>query len=79
MKLSFYFDEGRKQLVFTPETDYEKKLLKTVEDSKNKDLSWHWGGFYACQGGWTRHERYSDAMDNLVLVIDEEVLKRKHE
>lgn len=53
MKIAFYMDEGREQIVLTPESEFEKAMLGKLHES-NRQLSIHRGEFYACQGGWTR-------------------------
>jgi hypothetical protein len=66
MKIALYIEDGREQLVLTPESDTEKGILGKLHDA-DRQLSIHRGGFYACQGGWTRHR---DAPDSTILVIE---------
>ena len=54
MKTAIYIDDGALQLVLTPETETDKKVLDTLE--KTDSLQTYRGGFYECQGGWVRQE-----------------------
>lgn len=53
MKVAIYVENGRTQLVLTPETDWEKQATKSISDNPT-NLQVHKGSFYACQGGWIR-------------------------
>ena len=53
MKIALYIEDGREQIVLTPQGDTEKKILAKLHEGSRK-LSIHQGSFYACQGGWTR-------------------------
>jgi hypothetical protein len=52
MKIAYYVEDGREQLVLTPETELEKKMLSLLDG--DKDIKIYKGSFYGCQGGWTR-------------------------
>lgn len=56
MKVALYIEEGREQIVLTPENDTEKMVLAKLEDS-SRTIEIKHGSFYACQGGWTRHKQ----------------------
>ena len=47
MKVAIYINEGRLQVILTPEIEQEKEVLKLV-DSK-QILQMYPGDFYACQ------------------------------
>jgi len=55
MKTALYFDENDAQLVLTPETEWEKSILKMIRASY-PDATF-WGEFYACNGGWIRQSQ----------------------
>ena len=54
MKVALYIEEGREQIVLTPENDTEKMVLAKLEDSSRSVEILH-GSFFTCQGGWTRY------------------------
>lgn len=54
MKIALYIEEGREQIVLTPESKTEYALLDRIHDD-SRTVSLRRGAFYACQGGWTRH------------------------
>lgn len=63
MKIAFYMDDGLEQIVLTPDSEFERGLLKKLHDG-SRDLSIKQGGFYASQGGWIREsasDRYGFA------------------
>lgn len=73
MKTAIYIREGRQQIVFTPENEWEKNICKVINGSKGK-LSTYIGQFTDVQGGWTMnsHEGYrGEEHDSLIVVIDE--------
>lgn len=75
MKVAFYMEDGRQQIVLTPENDMEKSLLKPLHAKPSPTLSIKRGSFYACQGGWTRHDHCYDGVrmsddDSTMLVLD---------
>lgn len=55
MKIALYIEDGLEQIVLTPETKTEEKILGKLHDG-DRELSIKRGGFYSCQGGWMRHE-----------------------
>jgi hypothetical protein len=54
MKIALYIDDGREQIVLTPESDTEKAILGKMHDG-SRVMSIYKGEFYECRGGWTRH------------------------
>lgn len=57
MKTAIYIEDGVVQLVLTPENEFEKNALRSFEN-KPLETSMYTGEFYACQGGWMRHQNY---------------------
>ena len=68
MKTAIYFDEGNIQLVFTPESDFEKSIADKMEDINPEDIKIFKGHFYPCQGGWIRHSEHEQ--DSIILRIE---------
>ena len=54
MKIAFYIEDGLQQIVLTPQTKYEEKMLQVLDDPKY-ELEIKRGAFYDCQGGWKRY------------------------
>ena len=80
MKTAIYIEDGRTQLVLTPDNDVDNKVLKSIEELKN--IKVYRGSFYGCQGGWSRwrEKRWSNVYggtdnddDSLIIVADKEV------
>lgn len=67
MKTAIYIENGLTQIVLTPETDWEKKVVDTI-DNGNVSSTMKTGSFYACQGGWTRRD--SDK-NSLMIILKE--------
>ncbi len=55
MKTAIYIEDGLLQLVLTPQSDTDQKVLDTLKEAGG-NLQTYWGEFYVCQGGWTRHK-----------------------
>jgi len=70
MKIALYIEDGREQIVLTPQSDTEKAILGKLHDG-SRVLNIVRGAFYACQGGWTRHGSNDDST-MLVLSPEEE-------
>lgn len=66
MKIALYIEEGREQIVLTPQSDTEKAILGKLHSNSRK-MSILRGSFYGCQGGWTR--RGGDD-DSTMIVLD---------
>jgi hypothetical protein len=61
MKTAIYIENGRSQIVLTPENDWEKQVIKGIAD-KPSTVRFHNGSFYPCQGGYTRHGTYDESL-----------------
>jgi len=57
MKTAIYIEDGTVQLVITPETEFEKNALSTLDD-RNIEANIFSGSFYDCRGGWVRQSAY---------------------
>lgn len=53
MKTAIYIEDGVVQLVLTPEDEFEKNIIGSLEN-KSTVTEVVSGGFYDCRGGWTR-------------------------
>lgn len=53
MRIAFYIEDGLEQIVLTPETDHEKKMLALLHGGRSIEIKN--GSFYHCRGGWVRH------------------------
>lgn len=68
MKIAYHVEEGRQQLVLTPETKTEKALIALLgHDTQTLKVQAFRGGFYACQGGW---DRESTERDSLIITME---------
>ena len=65
MKIALYIENGLEQIVLTPETETEKGIVGKMHDS-TRTLSVYRGSFYACAGGWTRHQ---DTSESTIIVL----------
>lgn len=63
MKTAIYIEEGVTQIVLTPETELETRLLQDV----HPHVTMFRGGFYHCHGGWDRH---STEQTSLILRLE---------
>jgi hypothetical protein len=66
MKIAFYMDEGVEQIVLTPESEFERDMLKKMHEG-SRELTIKLGGFYNCQGGWIRHSHGYDGFNQRPL------------
>jgi|UniRef100_A0A6H1ZAY9 hypothetical protein len=66
MKIALYIENGREQIVLTPDTDTEKAVLGKLHDGR--EMSIYKGSFYQCQGGWTRHG--SDDSSTIICLVE---------
>jgi len=55
MKTAIYIEDGVTQIVLTPETSWEKKILDEIDLEKHT-LTPLRGSFYECQGGYFRNK-----------------------
>ena len=59
MKTAVYINNGRVQLVLSPEDEFETNIIQSFSMSKMEpDI--FFGEFYDCQGGWARMQQGSD-------------------
>ena len=68
MKTIITIQENRKQLVLTPETDFDKTIIESLKECKEEKVEVKSGSFYECQGGWTRQGMDDDS---LIFVFNE--------
>jgi hypothetical protein len=61
MKTAIYIEDGVTQLVLTPETDFETKVISGIDEAK-QSISIYKGGFYYCRGGWDRESSNNDSL-----------------
>lgn len=66
MKIALYIEDGREQIVLTPQSDTENALLAKLHEESTQ-LHVKRGSFYACRGGWTR-QGLDD--DSTILVLE---------
>lgn len=67
MKTAVYSVDKTTQVVLTPETDFEKHLLKQFKDQPSTVIKW--GVFYECIGGWYRQGAATDE-ESMMLRVD---------
>lgn len=70
MKTAIYIEDGRMQLVLTPDSEFERKTLQAIA-AKKKSVTIQEGQFYACQGGYTRYTDQSQQKPSLIVVLDD--------
>ena len=76
VKTAIYIEQGREQIVLTPENDLEKSVLDKIIH-RTPAVSFFQGSFYNCQGGWIRHGyHFEDTPHNkeevsLIILLDE--------
>lgn len=69
MKIALLVEEGRQQIVLTPESDTEKSILKLLgPETRTLKIQAYRGGFYRCEGGWTRETLGKD--DSAIIVLE---------
>lgn len=66
MRVAITIEDGRQQIILTPEGDHEKSCLDQLH-AKGIALKVYKGGFYQCQGGWTRRDGQPDST---ILVME---------
>ncbi len=69
MNIAIYIENGRTQLVLTPENGFEKEVISKVEGGK-QEVVIYTGNFYKCQGGWTKHGIYKKDTSSLIIVMN---------
>lgn len=60
MKIALYIEDGLEQIVLTPESDAERRIISKLHDGSS-DLTIKQGSFYECQGGWVRQSNNEDS------------------
>lgn len=70
MRTSVFIEDGVAQLVLTPQNEWERAALKSIESARTKCLIKH-GEFYDCQGGYAR-ERLGASMPSLIIRVERE-------
>jgi len=74
MKTAIYIEDGVLQVVITPESEFDKRALSTLEN-KSLEAQIFSGSFYDCRGGWIRqtahHSNYSSGDTSLIVRIVE--------
>lgn len=75
MKIALYIEDGLEQIVLTPETETEESILSKFHDGE-RELKILRGGFYNCNGGWTRQRdiHYSTAFGGNERKSDESTI-----
>jgi len=59
VKTAIYIEDGTTQIVLTPETEYEKGIVKGFGDKLDKVQVFN-GTFYDCRGGWVRQSAFKE-------------------
>jgi hypothetical protein len=67
MKTAILIENTRIQLIFSPQSSYDLKIIDILAKLPNT----HRDRFFGCQGGWTRRER--GGRRELVMVFDVEI------
>lgn len=71
MKIALVIKENRKQMVLTPESDYEKDMLADLRDSDQYITHMTTADFYDTLGEYTRFgSRGSDEYESTIIVIE---------
>lgn len=65
MKTAIYIEDGATQLVLTPESDWEKNIVRSIT-SGSREAEIKRGQFYLCRGGHFMNDMSSD--ESLILV-----------
>lgn len=61
MKTALYIEDGKLQLVITPESEFEKNSLTSFYD-KPLEAKLFSGSFYDCRGGWVMQTAYRERL-----------------
>lgn len=61
MKTAIYVEDGVKQIVLTPENDFEKEVVSDFHD-ENLTVRIISGSFYNCNGGFVRHGQSDESI-----------------
>lgn len=77
MKTALLIENGLTQVVLTPESDFEKDVLRRflgarsiepwLHDERPVKVHIYRGSFFECRGGWTRYQ--PDGDESLILRV----------
>lgn len=70
MKIALYIEDGREQIVLTPQTETERSILAKMHDG-SRSFELKRGSFFDCRGGWTRF-RDGDQDDSTMIILKAE-------
>lgn len=59
MKTAIYIEDGVAQIVLTPESEWEKRVVEGIKTGDTFQVMR--GRFYECVGGWNRTDRSGDS------------------
>jgi len=71
MKTAIYIENGLLQVVLTPESTVEEMACTRLLNLTSLEVKS--GSFYACQGGWVRHDPDRDDKSTIFVCRDKEV------
>jgi hypothetical protein len=63
MKTAIYIEDGTIQVVLTPENEFEKNVVHSLQ-GKKPQTNVFIGSFYDCRGGWVRQSSVPDILAN---------------
>lgn len=69
MKTAFYIEDGREQIVLTPESEWEKQIMKMIHDG-GRTMSIKRGSFYECRGGFIRNATTPQSDESTIIILD---------
>ncbi len=67
MKIALYIEDGLEQIVLTPQSDAEKRILAKMHDDRRK-LDLFRGSFFECRAGFVR-QGTSDEYESTIIVL----------
>ncbi|MCM8529026.1 MAG: hypothetical protein NE327_21060 [Lentisphaeraceae bacterium] len=70
MKSAIYIEDGLYQLVITPETEFEKNVVSTMQNKGLLKAEINRGYFSECNGGYVRQ---FDKNQSIILTVRDEV------
>jgi hypothetical protein len=76
MKTAFYIEDGREQIVLTPETEFEKNVLRLIHTGE-RQMSLKQGQFYECNGGWVRQGDQNHDRSTIIILDKKPVAEEK--
>ncbi len=69
MRVAITIEDGRQQLILTPEGKHEAACLEQLHET-GIALKVYKGSFYPCQGGWSRRD---GSPDSTILVMEKAI------